>query len=183
MDADANEASQNQVLSALDKDLFGADDESGAEGWDQENHLLKLSGHGEEGDDGDDDDKANGSSKVWIPTRPVEEDLLVRHAKWPRIWIKTVLMERVFLDGQARLHEKLVYLGYAFIVFASFLFGTTTLLLQAYQRRRCGSEENENGFREDGLCEINGTYIFDYHVGEKSPTYSGAYFFTYMFPA
>ena len=71
--------------------------------------------------------RSNGSTDGFetlaeaLNTNPVELAIFKQHTWWPGILFRTVQMERVFLDGYARLQKNLVYTGYVLIVVISIL--------------------------------------------------------------
>ena len=51
---------------------------------------------------------------------PIETETFKKHTWWPGLFFRTLRMERVYLDGYARLHKNLVYIGYFVMLIASF---------------------------------------------------------------
>ena len=54
---------------------------------------------------------------------PEEEETFNKHAWWPGLVFKTWRMERVYLDGHARLSKSVVYAGYAGVFVAILAHG------------------------------------------------------------
>merc|ERR1711934_100351 len=52
---------------------------------------------------------------------PIETETYKKHTWWPGLFFRTLRMERVYLDGYARLHKNLVYIGYFAVLIVSFL--------------------------------------------------------------
>ena len=81
---------------------------------------------------------------------PIETETFKKHTWWPGLFFRTLRMERVYLDGYARLHKNLVYIGYFVMLITSFLlpaqFGIEEVLTQRSIPRDCEDPE--------GRCEL-----------------------------
>ena len=64
-----------------------------------------------------------------LDASPLEKEIFREHTRFFGMLFKTMRMERVFLDGYARLHKNLVYFGYGLLVAVSF-----AVPLQAFLR-------------------------------------------------
>merc|ERR1711933_450140 len=109
------EEADTYMITELGEELFGADDEAE----DEKPNILTENIMGLS--------KSRQSivsefrslhSRIWDPS-PLEKDIYKTHTKWFGLFYKTFEMERVFLDGHAKLHKKEVYLGYCLVVLVS----------------------------------------------------------------
>ena len=86
-----------------------------------------------------------------LDSTPVEEEIFREHTRWPGLFFRTWRMERVFLDGYARLHKNLVYFGYGLVIVVSVLVPLQWFLARLYRYNSPCPEKYEIT-----LCKPNG---------------------------
>ena len=80
---------------------------------------------------------------------PIETETFKKHTWWPGLFFRTLRMERVYLDGYARLHKNLVYIGYFVMLITSFLVPAQNGIEEVLTRRLLRDCEDP-----EGLCEL-----------------------------
>ena len=88
----------------------------------------------------------------------VPRDIFKAHTRWPGIFFRTLRMERVFLDGQARLHRTMVCVGYVALFLSMLLAFVTTLLQGLLLMEACPEEFGE-------VCMMRPSLLDEWRAG------------------
>ena len=79
------------------------------------------------------------TTKLWDST-PVEKRIFKSHTCCFGLCFTTLRMERLFLDGHARLHKNIVYLGYVLVVVVTIYRAFLQIFQPAVKRSVCSDE-------------------------------------------
>ena len=85
-----------------------------------------------------------------LDASPLEKEIFREHTRFFGMFFKTMRMERVFLDGYARLHKNLVYAGYLVMLLVSILVPLQWFVLKLYEYNSVCPEGYENFCRPNG---------------------------------
>ena len=116
----------------------------------------------------DDEEGAQLFRDKALDALPVENAIFWQHTRCLGLFFRTLRVERMFLDGLAKLERKVVYLGYCLITAISFLGGLRGWVQEKYREMACPPEYDE-------FCGNDGTTAYFVQI-----TYG--YYFSAIFP-
>ena len=88
-----------------------------------------------------------------LDTSPLEKEIFKKHTRCFGLFFKTLRMERIFLDGQAKLQKNVVYFGYCYSIVSSLFIPVGSVLTRVYREANCSPALGEfmKYCREDNI--------------------------------
>merc|ERR1711977_791018 len=75
-----------------------------------------------------------------LDTSPLEKEIFKKHTRCFGLFFKTLRMERIFLDGKAKLQKNVVYFGYCYTVVSTLFVPVASVLIRVYRQANCSPD-------------------------------------------